>query len=61
MLGSARVKQWPIFLEMTSGYQIWQEEPLTKVYCIAGVKGHVGVSRSQPNVKLLRNASGYQI
>ena len=41
---------------MPYGQQIWLEEPLTKVLCIDGVKGHVGVNRGQPGVKLLRNA-----
>ena len=37
-------------------YQLWSEEPLTRVLCIDGVKGHVGLSRGQPEVKLLKNA-----
>ena len=41
---------------MPYGYQIWKEGLLTKVLCIAGVKGHAGVSRGQPEMKLLRNA-----
>ena len=32
---------------MAHGYQIWYEEPLTKVQCIAGVKCHAGVSWGQ--------------
>ena len=36
---------------------IWWEEPLTKVLCIDWVKDHAGVSRGQPWIKLLRNAS----
>ena len=43
-------------LQIPYGYQIWWEEPLTRVYCIAGVKGHVRVIWGQPGVKLLRNA-----
>ena len=35
--------------------QIKWEEPLTKVFWIDGVKGHVGVIWGQPEVKLLRN------
>ena len=45
-----------VALEMPYGYQIWYEEPLTKVQCIVGVKGHAGVNWGQPEVKLLRNA-----
>ena len=40
---------------MPYGHQIWWEEPLTKAYCIAGVKGHVGVSWGQEGVNLLSN------
>ena len=45
-----------IRLAMSYGYQIWWEEPLTRALCIAGVKGHVGVSWGQVGVKLLSNA-----
>ena len=45
-----------VALEMPYGYQIWQEEPLTKVQCIVGVKGYAGINWGQPEVKLLRNA-----
>ena len=31
------------------------EESPTRVQCITGVKGHAGVSQSQPDVKLLGN------
>ena len=41
---------------MPYGHQIWWEEPLTRAQCIAGVKGHAGVSQGQPEVKLLSNA-----
>ena len=40
---------------MYYGYQIWLEQPLTRAQCIAEVKGHVGVSQGQPEVKLLWN------
>ena len=44
-------------LEMPYFHQIWTEEPLTEVQCIAdGVKGHAGNNRGQPEVKSLRNA-----
>ena len=32
-------------LEMPYGNQIWSEEPLTRVKCIAGVEGHAGVNQ----------------
>ena len=41
---------------MPYGHQIWWEECLTRAQCIAGVKGHAGVSQGQPEAKLLRNA-----
>ena len=41
---------------MPYDYKTWQEEPPTEVQCIAGIKGHTGVNRDQPGVKLLRNA-----
>ena len=42
--------------KMTYGYKIWWEEPLTRAWCIAGVKSHAGVIWGQLGVKLLRNA-----
>ena len=56
MQGSSGVNQGSNYLEMPYGHQIWWGEFLTKVKCIAGVKGHTGVSKGQPEVKLLRNA-----
>ena len=41
---------------MPYGHQIWWEEPQTKAYCIAGVKGHAGVSWGQEGVNMLSNA-----
>ena len=43
-------------LTMPYGHQIWWEEPMTRAYCIAGVKGHAWVSQGQPEIKFLRNA-----
>ena len=56
MQGSPGVNQGSNCLEMTYGHQIRWEESLTKALCIAGVKGHVGVSWSQVGVNLLSNA-----
>ena len=56
MRASAGVKQRSNCLEMPYAYRIWQEESLTKVKCIAGVKSYAGVSQGQPEVKLFRNA-----
>ena len=39
--------QRSICLEMPYGYQIWQEEPLIEVKCIAGIEGHPGSTRDQ--------------
>ena len=52
MQGSSGVNQGSNCLEMPYGHQIWWEESLTKVLCIAGVKDHVGVSWCQVGVKL---------
>ena len=41
---------------MLYGHQIWWEEPLTRVQCMAGVKGYEGVSWGQVGVNLLNNA-----
>ena len=38
-----------------SGMPYGHQESLTKVWCIDEIKGHVGVSQGQPEVKLLRN------
>ena len=43
-------------LRMPYGYHMLLEEPLTKMECNAPVKIHAGISRGQPEVKLLRNA-----
>ena len=51
-----RTLRGQITLGMPYGHQIWLEEPLTEVWCIAGVKGNVGVMQGQPGVKLLWNA-----
>ena len=56
MKGSSGVNQGSICLEMPYGHQIWWEECLTKPKCIAGVKGHVGVSWGKVRVNLLINA-----
>ena len=56
MQGSAGVKKGSTCLAMPYGHQIWREEPLTRAQCIAGVKGHAGVSQGQPEIKLLRSA-----
>ena len=50
MQGSSGVNQGSNWLEMPYGHQIWWEESLIKPYCIAGVKGHVGVSWLQVGV-----------
>ena len=55
-VGSFKFNQGSICLAMPYGHQIWWEEPLTRAQCIAGVKGHAGVSQGQPEVKFLRNA-----
>ena len=56
MQGSSGVNQGENCLEMPYGHQIWWEESLTKPQCMAGVKGHVGVSWGQVGVNLLSNA-----
>ena len=44
MQGSSGVNQGSNCLEMPYGHQIWWDRSLTKPKCIAGVKGHVGVT-----------------
>ena len=56
MQGSPGVNQGSHYLEMPCGHQIWWKEPLTRAQCIAGVKGHVGVSWGQVGVNLPSNA-----
>ena len=56
MQGSSGVNQRLNCFEMPYGHQIWWEESLTKVQCIAAVKGHVGDSWGQIGVNLLHNA-----
>ena len=51
-LGSSRVN----LLAMPYDHQIWWEEPLSRVKCIAGVKGHVEFIWGQVGVNLLSNA-----
>ena len=48
-------------LEMPYSYQIWPEEPLTRVWCIAGVKGHVRVSGVNQRSTCLEMPYGNQI
>ena len=40
---------------MPYSHQIWWEESPTRACFTAGVKGHVGVSQGQPEVKFLKN------
>ena len=44
-----------ICLAMPYDHQIWWEEPLSRLKCIAGVKGHVEVIWGQVGVNLLSN------
>ena len=43
--GSAGVKKGSICLAMPYSHQIWWEEPPTRAYFTAGVKGHAGVNQ----------------
>ena len=54
--GSAEVNQWSNCSGMPYGYQIWYDDPLTKVKCNAVVEGHKRSDWGQPEVKLRRNA-----
>ena len=55
MHGSVRVNQRSICLEMSWLPNLVGRIPYESI-CITGVKGHAGVSQSQPEVKLLGNA-----
>ena len=56
MQGSSGVNQGSNCLEVSDGHQIYWEECLIKMQCIAGSKGHEGVSWGQVGVNLLNNA-----
>ena len=49
------------YLEMPYGYQIWQEEPLTKVYCIAGSKVMQASAGVNQGSNCLEMPYGFQI
>ena len=57
MQGSTWINQGSNCLGMPNGNQIWQEESLTRVQYIDGVKGQAEVSQGQQGVKLLMNGN----